>query len=103
MSGQVLPLEGVEYAQVVGTFAAVRTSLPRPLHPTVRCPLGGCVPWPRSWPHARHLEVTAAHMSGSSCRRFGQREIALAALGLLNDCPRPLRPREDPHVGAMAM
>ena len=36
-----------------------------------------------------------------SWRLFGQREIALAASGLLNDQPRPLRPREDPHVASL--
>eukprot|EP00435_Cladocopium_sp_Y103_P020199 s1932_g4.t3 len=40
--------------------------------------------------------------SRSTWRLFGQRSIALAATGLLNDWPRPLRPREDPHVLAIA-
>ncbi|CAL1146513.1 unnamed protein product [Cladocopium goreaui] len=40
--------------------------------------------------------------SRSTWRSFGQRSIALAATGLLSDWPRPLRPREDPHVLAIA-
>jgi len=40
--------------------------------------------------------------SRETWRLFGQQEIALAATGLLSDWPRPLLPREDPHVKTIA-
>ncbi|CAJ1327213.1 unnamed protein product, partial [Effrenium voratum] len=51
------------------------------------------------------FEVFTPYRPGPSrdtWKRFGQRQIALAAAGLLSDWPRPLRPPDDPHVRIIA-